>query len=335
MDARPAARLRAQPRLLLAGLPYLDKINFEIGQEPLVALLRLQKGEVDIVGDGIPPAKFLEVMNDPEQQGPDRRPATSSRPSYVTMNVNMKPLDDVRVRQAINMAINKDRIVKIINGRAVAAIQPLPPLMPGYDKDYKGYPYDVEKAKALLKEAGLTDGFATELYVMNTDPNPRIAQAIQQDLAAIGIKAEIKSLDQANVIAAGGTEDQAADDLVGRHGLDRRLPRSVRLLRADPRLRRRGRRAAGTGRGTATRTSRTEAAKADAMVEAGAEGRALTRCGAQIFADIMTRTRPGCRSSTKQRYTIHSARIGGDDALFVDPVHIPVNYNDVYATDAQ
>ena len=51
------------------GLPYLDKITFEIGQEPIVALLRLQKGEVDIPGDSIPPAKFQEVMADPRAEG--------------------------------------------------------------------------------------------------------------------------------------------------------------------------------------------------------------------------------------------------------------------------
>ncbi len=64
-------------------------------------------------------------------------------------------------------------------------------------------------AKKLLAEAGHPDGFETELYAMNTDPNPRIAQAIQQDLAAIGIKANIQSLAQANVIAAGGEKDGA------------------------------------------------------------------------------------------------------------------------------
>ena len=130
--------------------------------------------------------------------------------SYITINTTKKPMDDVRVRKAINMAINKDRIVRIINGRATPANQVLPPLMPGYDKAYKGYPYDVEGAKKLMDEAGLKDGFATTLYAMNTDPNPRIAQAIQQDLAAIGIKAEIKALAQPEVIAAGGNKDQAA-----------------------------------------------------------------------------------------------------------------------------
>ena len=161
--------------------------------------------------------------------------------SYITINTTKKPMDDVRVRKAINMAINKDRIVRIINGRATPASQVLPPLMPGYDKAYKGYPYDVEGAKKLMEEAGLKDGFETTLYAMNTDPNPRIAQAIQQDLAAIGIKAEIKALAQPESHRGRRQQGSGGPDLVGRHGLDRRLPRPVRLLRADSRLRRRNR----------------------------------------------------------------------------------------------
>jgi ABC-type transport system substrate-binding protein len=189
--------------------PNLDGFKVEIGQEPLVAILRLQKGEIDIAGDGIPPAKYLEIKNSADAKDliVDREQFETS---YITINTTKKPLDDVRVRKVINMAINKDRIVRIVNGRATPASQVLPPLMPGYDKAYKGYPYDVEGAKKLMEEAGLKDGFETTLYAMNTDPNPRIAQAIQQDLAAIGIKAEIKALAQPEVIAAGGNKDQAA-----------------------------------------------------------------------------------------------------------------------------
>ena len=179
--------------------PNLDQFTVEIGQEPLVNILRLQKGEVDIAGDGIPPAKYLEIKNSPDAKDVivDR---SQLETSYITINVTKKPFDDVRVRKAINMAINKDRIVRIVNGRATPANQVLPPGMPGYDNAYKGYPYDVEGAKKLMEEAGLKDGFSTTLYAMNTDPNPRIAQAIQQDLAAIGIKAEIKALAQPEVI---------------------------------------------------------------------------------------------------------------------------------------
>lgn len=185
------------------GVPYLDKITFEVGQEPVVALLRLQKGEVDISGDGIPPAKFQEVMDDPAMAA-QVMAGGQLHTGYITMNVTTPPFDNVKVRQAVNMAINKDRVVQVINNRAVPANQPLPPAMPGYTVGYKGYAYDPAAAKALMAEAGLADGFETDLYAMNTDPNPRIAQAIQQDLAAIGIKANIVSLAQANVIEAGG-----------------------------------------------------------------------------------------------------------------------------------
>jgi len=134
------------------GVPYLDQITFEVGQEPIVALLRLQNGEVDVPGDGIPPAKFVEVMNDPAQA---ERVVEGGQlhTGYITMNTQMPPFDDVKVRQAVNMGINKDRIIQIINGRAVPANQPLPPSMPGYTENYEGYQYDIEAAKALLAEA--------------------------------------------------------------------------------------------------------------------------------------------------------------------------------------
>ncbi len=196
------------PDYYKAGLPRLDKIVFEVGQEPTVALLRLQRGEVDILGDGIPPARFLQVKNDPKNADLIIE-GGQLHTGYVSMNVRVKPFDNKKVRQAVNMAINKQRVTKIINNRAVPANQPLPPAMPGYDNNYKGYAFDPAKAKALMAEAGFPKGFTTELYANNTDPNPRIAQAIQQDLAEIGIKAEIKTLAQSTVIAAGGEQDQA------------------------------------------------------------------------------------------------------------------------------
>ena len=120
------------------GVPYLDQIVFEVGQEPIVALLRLQQGEVDVPGDGIPPAKFQEVMSDPAQA---ERVVEGGQlhTGYITLNVNTPPFDQLAVREAVNMAIDKDRIVQIINGRAVPATQPLPPSMPGYTEGFAGY----------------------------------------------------------------------------------------------------------------------------------------------------------------------------------------------------
>ena len=145
--------LERNPDYFRKGIPYLDKLTFEFGQDPTVAVLRLGKGEVDIVGDGIPPAQFAEIMADPANKdliADGDQPHTG----YVTMNVTRPPFDNLKVRQAVNMAINKDRIVRFINNRAAPATQALPPVMPGYNPDNKGYAYDPEGAKKLLAEAG-------------------------------------------------------------------------------------------------------------------------------------------------------------------------------------
>jgi ABC-type transport system substrate-binding protein len=309
--------------------PKLDKITFEVGQEPVVALLRLERGEVDILGDGIPPASFLKVKNDPNFNGKVVE-GGQLHTGYITLNVKMKPFDNKKVRQAVNMAVNKERIVKIINGRAVVANQPLPPAMPGYDKNYNGYAYDPDKAKSLLAEAGFREGFETELYVMNTDPNPRIAQAIQQDLKAIGIVAAIKSLAQANVIAAGGEADQAPMIWSGGMAWIADFPDPSNFY--GPILGCGG--AVPGGWNWAWYCNEkldAKAKQADAMIkqEDAVKRIELWR---SIFIAIMDDA-PWVPVFNEQRFTTHSKRITGPSEIFVDPVHIPVHYDVVNASE--
>ncbi|PZR00120.1 MAG: peptide ABC transporter substrate-binding protein [Cereibacter sphaeroides] len=309
------------------GVPYLDSVTFEVGQEPVVALLRLQQGEVDVPGDGIPPAKFQEVMGDPEQAA---RVVEGGQlhTGYITMNVTKAPFDKVEVRKAVNMALNKDRIVQIINGRAVPATQPLPPSMPGYTKDYAGYAYDVEGAKKLLADAGYADGFETELYVMNTDPNPRIAQAIQQDLAAIGIKASLQNLAQANVIEAGGA-GTAPMVWSGGMGWIADFPDPSNFY--GPIL---GCAGAGDGGWNWSKfcdeALDAEAVKADSFKDPSDPARLAM--WSDIYVKIMDQA-PWAPVFNEQRYTMKSPRMGGEDALYVDPVSIPVNYDYVFVTE--
>ena len=309
------------------GVPYLDGVTFEVGQEPIVALLRLQKGEVDVPGDGIPPAKFTEVMADPAQAA---RVVEGGQlhTGYITLNVKTAPFDKLEVRKAVNMAINKDRIVQIINGRAKPATQPLPPSMPGYTKDYTGYAYDVEGAKKLLAEAGLKDGFSTELYVMNTDPNPRIAQAIQQDLSAIGIKASIKSLAKANVIEAGGA---GTAPMIWSGGMAwiADFPDPSNFY--GPILG-----CAGAVEGGwnwskyCNETLDEEAVKADSFKDPADPARLAM--WSDVYQKVMADA-PWVPVFNEERYTMKSERMGGADALYVDPVSIPVNYDYVYVTE--
>lgn len=314
------------PDYFREGVPYIDSITFEVGQDPLVALQRLERDEVDVAGDGIPPAKFLQFKKDPRFKDL-MVTGDQLHTGYLTLNVTLPPLDKLEVRQAINMAINKDRIVRIINGRATPANQPLPPAMPGYEENYEGYPFDPEAAKKLLAKAGFADGFETELFVMNTDPQPRIAQAMQQDLANIGITATIKSLAQANVIAAGGVQDQAPMVWSGGMAWIADFPDPSNfwgpILGCDG--------AVPGGWNWAWYCNEeldAMGAKADAMADSD-----LQQARAELWGKVYTQAMadaPWVPIFNEQRVTVHSRRMGGDNSLYVDPVHVPINYDYIW-----
>jgi len=315
----------------IKGLPYLDKLTFEFGQDPTVNVLRLKKGEVDLAGDGIPPAQFSESMNDPNTKALVIV-GDQLQTGYVTLNVKIPPLDNLKVRQAINMAINKDRIVRIINNRAVPATQVLPPAMPGYDSGQKGYAFDPEQAKKLLTEAGFADGFTTELYAMNVDPQPRIAQAIQQDLAAVGIKAEIKSLAQAEVISAGGSAQGVPMIWSGGMAWLADYPDPSDFY--GPILGCSGAAEGGWNWAKYCNDALDQrGAAADAMVTAEQQG-ARVEAWKGIFNDVI-KDAPWVPIFNERRFTIHSARLGGDPAIFTDAIHVPLgNYDYLYVKDA-
>jgi ABC-type transport system substrate-binding protein len=313
------------PNYFDKSTPKIDGFTVEIGQEPLVAVLRLQKGEVDIAGDGIPPAKFLEIKN-----GPDGKDIIVDRDQlqtgYVTLNTQVKPLDDLKVRQALNMAINKERITRIVNGRATSASQVLPPLMAGYNTAYKGYAYDVAKAKALLAEAGLKDGFSTVLYASSTDPNPRIAQSIQQDLAAIGVTAEIKAIANPNIIAAGGTKGEAPMIWSGGMAWIADFPDPSNFY--GPILG-----CAGAIQGGwnwswyCNEAMDKRAVAADSMADP-AKMKERAELWKGIFTDIMADA-PWIPIFNERRVVAKSKRMGGADNIYVDPTRV-INYDAIF-----
>ena len=313
------------------GAPYLDAYTVEIGQEPITALLRLQHGEIDALGDGIPPAKFNEVMKDTALKKDiivGQRLATT----YLTMKTNQKPFDDVRVRQAVNHAIDKARIVKIINGRAAPANQVLPPGMPGYDDTFKGYEFDPKKAKELLAEAGLASGFATTLFANNTDPNPRIAQAIQQDLAGVGIKAELKTLAQENVIAAAGTADQAPLVWSGGMAWSDDFPDPTDFF--TPILSCGSATQGGWNWAWYCRKDLDDAAtKADAITD---PAKALERLAAwkDIYKQVMADA-PWVPVYNEKLFVLKTARVRGEGAVLADPQYPPMNYPYVWVADGK
>jgi ABC-type transport system substrate-binding protein len=175
------------------GKPYLDEIDYELSFNPSTAFLKLEAGQVDALGDGIPTADLAHVETDPRWKG-----RVYSQPliaiSYVLFDVKVKPFDNLKVRQALSWAIDRDRIVKLLGGQGTALWQLFPDGMPGHQPGKVYYGYDPAKAKSLLAEAGYPNGFKTTYYTDNVDPNPRLAQSIQADLAAVGVQAVIKTV---------------------------------------------------------------------------------------------------------------------------------------------
>ena len=163
------------------GKPYLDGLKFQFSMTPSTAFLKLQNGEVDVLGDNIPPAEIPRVMADPEL----KKQVASTQliaGTYLTMNTQFEPFDNVEVRRALSWAIDREKLCKLQSGQADPLWQFYPEGMPGSVAGKRSYGYDVEKAKRLLADAGYPDGFETVFYSHNVDPFPKIAQSIQADL---------------------------------------------------------------------------------------------------------------------------------------------------------
>lgn len=313
--------LERNPNYFEEGLPYLDEMVFQVGVDPNVAFLRLLQGEVDILGDGIPSARFTEVMDD-ATLSQQVAMGDQMQTGYVTINVNMEPFTDVRVRQALNMAINKDRIVRLINNRAVPATQILPPLFESHNADYAGYPYDPEGARALLAEAGYPDGFDTELYAYNVAPNDRIAQAIQADLAEIGLNVALRTQAQSTVIEAGGAGEAP---LIWSGGMawiaDYPDPNNFYwpILACASNI---------PGGWNWARYCNEDlearAARADTLARADQQEERVTEWR-DIFMEIMEEA-PWIPIFHELQVSMHSTNVTGPSEIFVDPMHIPVHY---------
>ncbi len=196
--------LTRNPQYWEAGRPYLDTIDYQLSFSPSTALLKLERGEVDVLGDGVPTADLVRVQADP-----DLKKQIFTQPlvaiSYMFMNVDMKPFDNVKVRQALSWAIDRDKLVKLQGGQAMSLWQFYPKGMPGYQEGKVMYGYDPAKAKQLLAEAGYPDGFKTMLYTDNVDPNPKLWTSVQADLAAVGVKAELKTMSNNSFYTQQGT----------------------------------------------------------------------------------------------------------------------------------
>jgi len=177
------------------GDVYLDRLILKVIPDATARWLALKKGEVDVID--FPSPEDLEEMKSTSGIKVVQQPGLNV--GYLALNTEKKPYDNVKVRQAMNYAIDRNEIVAGVYGEAGAvAKNPIPPTMWSYNDDIKPYPYDPEMAKKLLAEAGYPNGFKTEIWAMPVarpyNPNgKKVAEIMQAQLAKVGIDVDIVS----------------------------------------------------------------------------------------------------------------------------------------------
>ncbi len=189
-------RFKAFPQYW-AGKAKIDDLIFSITPDASVRWAKLQKGECHVMP--YPNPADLDTMRKDANVVVQEQPGLNI--GYLAYNTTKKPFDDVRVRKAINMAMDKKAIVSAVYlSTGVAATNPIPPGQWSYNKAIKDDAYNPAEAKKLLAAAGYPNGFTTDLWAMPVqrpyNPNAkRIAELMQADLAKVGVKAEIKSFE--------------------------------------------------------------------------------------------------------------------------------------------
>jgi ABC-type transport system substrate-binding protein len=169
---------------------FVDSVEIMIGGDDAATTMMLERGELDQVLAS--PAQAIRFKRDLRLRSWLTRVNVADT-DYLFMNTEMKPFDDVRVRRAVNFAINRERLLRLAGGFGTVAHGVVPPSMPWSNPGLPRYDFDPEKARTLLREAGYPHGFKTELwYIVDAPIFVRQAEGIQQDLRQVGIEVELR-----------------------------------------------------------------------------------------------------------------------------------------------
>lgn len=190
--------------------PFVDAAVHLAGYPQAVQFLKLEAGEIHHV-DRVSAPDYLWIRRDPEWS--KQLTLTPQIDTYgEMMNTEMKPFDNVWVRRAVASAIDRNKLERIYNGRLFPSSSWLPPGIAGYEEGQPYQTYDLALAKECMVRAGYPDGYPEPVpYMTLTDEKSRLtSQAIQQDLAAIGIDIEIQNVTFPVYLTSTGRKDTVA-----------------------------------------------------------------------------------------------------------------------------
>jgi len=185
---------------------YVEKISFEVRTNQVTQLQEVERGKVDWMKNPPPVDRYPEVKR--RYEGTQFREEPTISVYYFWMNTRQPPFDDVRVRRAVNYAIDPEALERIYAGTLKRTQQVLPAQMPGYRR-FELYPHDVGRAKRLVAQADPADREVT-VWTNNLTPNDEAGEYYQQVLKEIGLDAKLKTVDAASyftVIGNAATPD--------------------------------------------------------------------------------------------------------------------------------
>ncbi len=182
--------------------PKVDRLIYAITPDAAVRAQKIKAGECQIALSP-KPQDVLDAKKDKSLKVSET-PAFMT--AFVALNTQKKPLDNPKVRQALNMAFDRTTYTKtVFENTGTPAVNPYPPNTWSYDKNIAAYKYSPDAAKKLLADAGLPNGFETTIWVRPNgsvlNPNPKAgAELLQADLAKIGVKAQVKIIEWGELI---------------------------------------------------------------------------------------------------------------------------------------
>lgn len=186
------------------GVPKIEQLIYAITPDAAVRAQKVKANECQIALSP-KPNDVIAAQKDPALTV-SKVPAFMT--AFVAFNSEKAPFDNVKVRQALNYAFDKKTYLDaVFEGTAVEANTPYPPNTWSFNQNIVPYTKDVEKAKSLLTEAGLPNGFKTTIWIRPTgsqlNPNPKLgAEILQADLKAIGVDAEIQVIEWGELISS-------------------------------------------------------------------------------------------------------------------------------------
>ena len=187
---------------LMPDLPsgHVDKINITVIHNRSTQVNDLEQGKFDWMQNPPPPARYPEVKN--KYEGTQFRVEPTISTYYFWMNMTKPPFNNLKVRQAVNYAVNAEALERIYAGQLAPNQQILPPGMPGYKK-FELYPHNMAKAEALIKEANPTDRNIT-VWTDSESENSEAGAYYQDVLKKLGFNAKLKIINADNYFAVIG-----------------------------------------------------------------------------------------------------------------------------------